>query len=203
MRSRGFAGGEPVAVGRRPIGLAVLLALAVAGCGSHASQPTGGAAAPSASGAPTAAPSSSPQGVPVHVIGRGTAFKPSIITDTKNGRKIYTIRTMLFEGDIAAGTAVLDQPHVTFVDKTGAVTIADAPKATVSQHDKSVLMTGGVHARTQDGAVLTCDTLRYDSSRERLFGEGHVVMTGPNGLSLTGDHLDGDVRLHDVKVTSG
>ena len=175
-------------------------ALLLAGCSSHPPQP-----AATATPAPGASPSPavSPTGVPVHVVGKGTALKPSIITDTKNGRKIYTIRTMLFEGDIASGTAELQQPHVTFIDKTGSVTIADAPKATVSQHDKSVLMTGGVHARTQDGAVLTCDTLRYDSARERLIGEGHVVMTGPNGLSLTGDHLDGDVRLHDVKVTSG
>lgn len=177
--------------------LAGLVALVAAtGCGSH-----GGTATPSpaASGMPTATPTP----IAVHVVGRGTSNTPSIITDTKQGRKIYTIRTLMFEGDIAAGIANLDQPHVTFVDKSGSVTIADAPKATVNQHDKSILMTGGVHARTQDGAILTCDTLRYDSDRERLYGEGHVVMTGPNGLMLTGDHLDGDVRLHDVKVTSG
>ena len=51
--------------------------------------------------------------------------------------------------------------------------------------------------------ILTCDNLRYDANRERLYGEGHVVLTSPNGLQLRGDHLDGDVRLHDVRVTSG
>jgi LPS export ABC transporter protein LptC len=139
-------------------------------------------------------------------VGRGNSHTPTVLTDTKQGRKIYTIRALVFEGDIGGssdGVATLEQPHVTFVDKTGSVTIADAPKATVMQRDKSILMTGGVHARTQDGAVLTCDTLRYDADNERLYGEGHVVMTGPNGLALNGDHLDGDVRLHDVKVTSG
>ena len=99
--------------------------------------------------------------------------------------------------------AVFSQPHVTFVDKTGAITIADAPKATVKQRDNSIDMTGGVHARTADGGVLTSYDLRYDATRERLYGEGHVVLTGPNGLQLRGDHLDGDVRLHDVRVTSG
>jgi hypothetical protein len=64
-------------------------------------------------------------------------------------------------------------------------------------------MTGGVHARTADGAVLTCDTLRYDAGTERFRGEGHIVVTGPNGDQLGGDHLDGDVRLRDARVTSG
>jgi lipopolysaccharide assembly outer membrane protein LptD (OstA) len=73
----------------------------------------------------------------------------------------------------------------------------------VKQRDNSIDMTGGVHARTADGGVLTCDDLRYDANRERMYGEGHVVLTGPNGLQLRGDHLDGDVRFHDVRVTSG
>jgi LPS export ABC transporter protein LptC len=179
-------------------GLAVLVC---AGCGS---QTAGPAASPSPAEAASAAPAApTPAPVPVHIVGRGNALKPSVITETKQGRTIYTIRTLMFEGDIASGVGVLQQPHVTFVDKSGAVTIADAPKATVDQHDKSIVMMRGVHARTQDGAVLTCDTLRYDSDRERLYGEGHVHLTGPNGLTLVGDHLDGDVRLRDVKVTSG
>ncbi|MGD0052941.1 MAG: LPS export ABC transporter periplasmic protein LptC [Vulcanimicrobiaceae bacterium] len=186
----------------QPWWLAASLALlAGAGCGSQTAGPD---ASPSPSpSVGSAAPAETPAPVPVHIVGRGSALKQNIITETKQGRTIYTIRTLMFEGDLAGGVGVLQQPHVTFVDKSGAVTIADAPKATIDQHDKSIVMMGGVHARTQDGAVLTCDTLRYDSDRERLYGEGHVVLTGPNGLTLVGDHMDGDVRLRDVKVTSG
>jgi LPS export ABC transporter protein LptC len=190
---------------RAPAGARALLACAcavlAAGCGPH------GAPRPHASTAPAAAgPTAAPTPVPVHVRGFGTKAQPSVLTGRKQGRRIYVIRALAFEGDIAGsanGSAVLEEPHISFVDRSGAVTTADAPKATVKQRDKSVLMTGGVHARTAEGAVLTCDTLRYDASTERFHGEGHVAVTGPNGDQLTGDHLDGDVRLHDARVTSG
>jgi LPS export ABC transporter protein LptC len=175
--------------------------LAAGGCGPHGAP---GPAASSQGPSPTPAASATP--VPVHVHGFGTKDKPSVLTGSKKGRRIYVIRALAFEGDIAGsadGSAVLQDPHITFVDRSGAVTVADAPKATVKQRDNSVLMTGGVHARTADGAVLTCDTLRYEARTERFHGEGHVAVTGPNGDQLTGDHLDGDVRLHDARVTSG
>jgi hypothetical protein len=174
---------------------AALAALLAAGCGPHG--------APAPGGSPGAAPTATP--VPVHVRGFGTKENPSVLTGTKKGRRIYVIRSTAFEGDIAGGadgSAVLQETHIAFFDRSGAVTIAEAPKATVKQRDKSVFMTGGVHARTADGAVLTCDTLRYDAGTERFRGEGHVLVTGPSGDQLGGDHLDGDVRLRDARVTS-
>jgi LPS export ABC transporter protein LptC len=188
--------GAPAAAVLLACGCAVL----AAGCGSHGGGSNGPAAAGSAGPSPTATP------LPVHVRGFGTKEQPSVLTGTKKGRRIYVIRSTSFEGDSAGGadgSAVLQETHITFVDRSGAVTIAEAPKATVKQRDKSVLMTGGVHARTAEGAVLTCDTLRYDAGTERFHGEGHVAVTGPNGEQLDGDHLDGDVRLHDARVTSG
>jgi LPS export ABC transporter protein LptC len=178
--------------------LVLLLAFALAACSSRAPD-----AAPAATARPLDAPSATT--VPVHVSGQGDASNPAVMTYSKQNRKIYTIRALSFEGDAVGtnGTGVFDRPHITFVDRTGSITIADAPKATAKQRDNSLDMTGGVHARTAEGGILTCDDLRYDAHSERLHGEGHVVLTSPNGLRLTGDHLDGDVRLHDVTVSSG
>ena len=178
---------------------AAALAAFVLAAGCTAPAPTG-----TASPAPRAV-TATPEPVPIHVRGVGNARTPTVLTETKNNRRRITVRALTVEGNLIGtdGVAVFAQPHVTFVDKTGAITIADAPKATVKQRDNSIDMTGGVHARTADGGVLTSDDLRYDANRERLYGEGHVVLTGPNGLQLRGDHLDGDVRLHDVRVTSG
>ncbi|BDE04742.1 hypothetical protein WPS_00180 [Vulcanimicrobium alpinum] len=178
--------------------LCTLLLLAVAaGCAPKAPAPApgGGSPAPTATATP----------VPVHVVGAGKPGQPAVLSETKANRKIYTIRAVQFEGDALGtnGVGRLDHPHITFYDKTGSVTVADAPKATVKQRDKSIDMTGGVHARTAEGGVLTCDSLRYDAGTERLLGTGHVVLTSPDGLRLSGDRLDGDVRLHDARVTSG
>lgn len=191
---------------------ALVLAAALAGCARPAppaaapsASPPASPAAATASPAParTAAPRATP--VPVHVQGAGSPNEPTILTQTVAGRRVYTIRALAFHGDVGggrSGAATLEQPHVTFVDKAGKTTIADAPKATVTQQDKSVVMTGGVHARTSDGSTLTCDTLRYDGRTERFHGMGHVRLTGPSGLVLGGNYLEADVRLHDVAVTT-
>jgi Lipopolysaccharide-assembly, LptC-related len=172
----------------------------LAGCAGRVSAPSSGPAssAPAATATATA--------VPVHVVGQGNALTPAVMTWSKANRKVYTIRALSFVGNAVGGTngsAVLERPHITFIDRTGSATVADAPKATVKQRDNSIDMMGGVRARTAEGGILTCDNLRYDATTERLHGEGHVVLTGPNGLQLNGDHIDGDVRLHDVKVWSG
>ena len=174
----------------------------LAGCGHGSSQPQ---ASPSPTPAAGVTPAARATQVPVHVVGKGNADTPAVMTWSKGNRKVYTIRALAFVGDAvggANGSGVLDRPHITFIDKGGS-TVADAPKATVKQRDNSIDMTGGVHARTAQGGLLTCDTLRYDAHSERLYGEGHVVLSAPNGLQLSGDHLDGDVRLSDVKVWSG
>ena len=185
---------------RKTLALLVLAVLAACARPSSVSGPAH--ATPSA--AATAPVSASPTPVPVHVSGEGNLNQPTILTETVRGRRVYTIRALAFRGDIGGsqdGIATLEQPHVTFLDKSGTITIADAPKATVTQRDKTVDMMGGVHARTSDGNVLTCDELRYDGNGEHFHGHGHVVMTGPTGLQLTGNYLEGDVRLRNVLVT--
>jgi LPS export ABC transporter protein LptC len=176
------------------------LVLLAAGC---AQQATGGAT--SASPAPIAAqPTASATAVPVHIETHGGGGQYVRIVETVRGRKAYTIRALSAIGErfgTNQATGALEQPHVTFVDRSGTTTIADAPKATVAERDKSVVMTGGVHARTSSGSLLSCDTLTYNANTERFHGEGHVRLTAPNGLQLGGDHLDGDVKLQDVRVT--
>ena len=180
--------------------LVVTLALLAAGCASHA--PAGGTAASPAPGAPR--PSSSATQVPIHVETRAGNGQYVTIVETVHGRKVYTIRALsgnMQRNGTNEATGELEQPHVTFKDKGGTTTIADAPKAHITERDKTVVMTGGVHAHTSGGSVLSCDTLTYNANTERFRGEGNVKLTAPNGLQLGGQHLDGDVKLQDVNVT--
>jgi lipopolysaccharide assembly outer membrane protein LptD (OstA) len=175
----------------------LLLAAALAACG----HPAGPAPAGPPAGAVPAATASP---VPVHVTSSGNG-RYTILTEMKHQRTIYIVRARSFVADTAAGrsatgSGTFDTPEITFVDRNGARTVADAPKAVLSSADKSVLMTGGVRARSQDGNVLACDRLRYDGNSERIHGDGHVVMQTPAGLTLTGDELDGDARLQNVRV---
>jgi LPS export ABC transporter protein LptC len=188
---------------RRNLGLVLAAVLAAAGCAPHADQ--GGGAAPSPSPA-APSPSASATQVPIRIETQGANGQYVRIVETNHGRKIYTIRALsgnMQRTGTSAAVGDLEQPHITFVDKNGTTTIADAPKAQVAERNKTVVMTGGVHAHTSSGSVLACDTLTYNGDTERFHGEGNVHLTAPNGLELSGQHLDGDVKLQDVTVTGG
>ncbi len=177
--------------------LELLLAAVLTACAHPATPPAN---------APNIAPAAdTPTPLPLHITSTGRAGQYTTLSEMKHQRTIYIIRATSFAADTATGrtptgSGTFLQPHITFIDRNGARTIADAPEAVLTSADKSVLMTGGVHARSQDGNVLSCDRLRYDGNTERIHGDGHVVMTTPTGLVLVGDELDGDARLQDVRV---
>ena len=175
----------------KPLAALVLLA---AGCAS----PRGGgtAASSAAPGSPAPEPSVTATAVPLHIETHGGEGQYVTIVETVRGRKVYTIRALSTVAErfgTNQATGLLEQPHITFVDRNGTTTIADAPKARVFERDKSVVMTGGVHAHTSGGSTLTCDSLNYNASTERLHGEGHVQLLAPDGLQLAGRYIDGDV----------
>jgi hypothetical protein len=183
---------------------ALLLSLAVlAACGGPSSTTT---STPAPSSRPT--PTEAPTNEPVHIETNSNGDKYiTVVQRVKDGsskrtRIAYQLRALASVADIVGTQSVVtfEQPHITFNDGRGKKLIADSPQAKITQRDKSVLMSGGVHARADDGSVLTCDTLRYDGRTEKLHGQGHVVLTGPNDLTLTGKYLEGDVRLDDVRV---
>lgn len=175
----------------------VILIALLAGCARHPSH---------ADVAQSATPVPAPSGtaVPIRIVTQGGDGKYTNVVQTVRGRKVYTIRALSSEGEqTGSGNAVatLEQPHVTFVDKSGTATIADAPKAHLTERDKNIVMTGGVHATTSNGSVMTCDVLTYNGQTERLHGDGHCRIVGSNGVEMTGNHVDGDVRLQEVKIT--
>ncbi len=173
---------------------AIGLVLLLAACAPVANQPAASPAPSATSGGPSA--------LPVHVVSSGNGAYTTL-SEMKAGRTLYTIRATSFVADSTGdqgGSGSFESPHITFHDRSGGATVADAPKADLHGADKSVIMTGGVRARSQDGNVLHCDRLRYDGKTERVHGEGHVRLETPAGLILVGDVLDGDARLRDVVV---
>ncbi len=181
--------------------LARLVAIVV--CGLLAACRGSGPAAQSSS-PPGSAPPGTPTPLPLHVVSTGNG-RYTTLTEMKRGRRLYTIRASSFVADTAAGESssgngTFDAPQITFVDRAGGATVATAPKAVLTGADKSVVMTGGVRARSQDGNVLHCDRLRYDGQSERVHGDGNVRLATPSGLILVGDTLDGDARLQNVLV---
>jgi len=191
----------------RSVVFGVLLAFATA-CGP--SHPTA-TVTPSPAASPAPGPAATQLPIRVVTNSSGSEYATMVQTTTDPGstqsRKLYDVKYRSSVGERTSGTnavLTLDRPHIIFRDRTGKQLVADAPKAKITQQDKNVYMSGGVHARTQDGSVLTCDRLRYDGRTEKLQGDGHVVLTSPRGsnsLAMTGEHIYGDVRLDHIRIT--
>jgi LPS export ABC transporter protein LptC len=162
---------------------------------------------------PASGPQTSPSSVtppaassatPLYVRSNAVGSKYIYVTEQKRSRKVYVLRADEQRAEyFGTGTGRSDftNPHVIFYDAPGRTLTADAPAGTVFERDKTVLMTGGVRARTSDGKTLTCDTLHYNDATGRLLGEGNVVLTSPLGEQLRGQRLDADVRLSKLVMT--
>ncbi len=185
---------------RKAVGVGMLVVCAACSAPPHAAtSPT-----PAATPARTAEPTSEPVHIETNSSGDKYITVVQRVTDpsSKRTRIAYRLRALSSQADIVGTQSVVtfERPHIIFNDRTGKTLIADSPQARITQRDKSVVMHGGVRARAGDGSVLTCDTLRYDGRTEKLHGQGHVQLTGPNDLTLTGKYLEGDIRLDDVRV---
>ncbi len=163
---------------------------------------------PPAPSAPQGSPSPSlPPGAPATPLdlhSRRVGSQYIYVTEQKGSRRVYVLRADEQRAEYFGentGRSDFTNPHVIFYDAPGRTLTADAPAGTVFERDKTVVMTGGVRARTSDGKTLTCDTLHYNDATGRLLGEGHVVLTSPLGEQLRGQRLDADVRLSKLVMT--
>jgi lipopolysaccharide assembly outer membrane protein LptD (OstA) len=98
------------------------------------------------------------------------------------------------------GRSEFVNPHIIFTGREGQKLIADAPHAVILVKERNLLMDGGVHARTSDGMTVRSDTLTYNEATDRLHGSGRVVVTTPRGERLTGDRIDADLRLSQMRI---
>lgn len=174
--------------------------LGLGGCG-HGSP----AAGPSPAPTPAATPARGPTTVPVTVTENGTAHSPYIyITKQKKNRIVYVMRADSGTGvhiSEKSGRSDFVNPHVTFHESGNRTLVVDAPHATVQERDRSVLMTGGTHARNNEGMTLKSDTLRYDDGQEMLYGQGNVLITTAHNEQLSGQRFDYNLQTTEIHVT--
>jgi LPS export ABC transporter protein LptC len=179
----------------------------LAGCGSSGSHGAGdGATAspsplPSPSAAATAFVSTAP---PIDFHGSRIGSRYVYATKRKGTKQVYVLRAdtvnAVYNGT-ATGRSAFTNPHVVFYGDAGKRLHADAPAGTVEEKDKTVVMTGGVRARTDDGMTLRSDVLRYDDETQIVHGTGHVVVTFPQGEELQGETVDWNLRDGHINVT--
>ena len=148
-------------------------------------------------------PSTSP-GVPrVQFTVVGTAKKRLVTTMTRNNRVKVKIVALREEGSDANGVSrgTFHTVGATFYDQHANTLTARSPQAYVDQGDprKTITMFDDVHA-TSGRHVLSCNRLVYSEADDTIHGDGDVVVTGPDGMRLTGNHFDSDIALTNIRM---
>lgn len=182
---------------KRAWGLAAVAALSAA-CTPHPAQQSAQATA-------TPAPSASATAglPPITVRSKGNAQQPVRIVQQQGNRKIYeliarsTESTMQSQSDFR-GT--FSDTHVTFYGTDGTKLVGSAPVTAIDKAKQTVAMRGGVHAKTSDGIVLTCDQLEYNRGTGKLHGTGNVHIVSSQGYTLSGSSFTSDLKLTQVHM---
>jgi LPS export ABC transporter protein LptC len=157
------------------------------------------------SSGPKSAPSSSAQPIMLRDISVRDNSRYVYLTERRrDNSKVYTLRADANVSESAGqgtGRSDFTNPHIIFAERTGETLVADAPRATIFEGRKSIVMSGGVHARTSDGMLLQCDTLTYSEATDRLHGAGDVQVVTPRGERLSGDRIDANLRLSEMQLS--
>lgn len=184
--------------------LAVLwLVFALAsGC---APQATGhGGASPSSAAQPVPTAKETGDRTPISFVAPRVGDKFIYLTKQRRNRKVYVLRADAEKGQYFGedtGRSSFVNPHVTFFGNDGKQLTADAPAGVVVEQAKTVLMSGGVHAHTQDGVTLVSDSMVYDDNTQMIHARGNVVMDSAQGSELRGDVLDWSLKTGAVDVS--
>lgn len=187
----------------RPVHAVLWLSLAVAsGCGPSASQHPVASASPAAQPIPTA--KGTDDRTPISFVAPRIGDKYIYLTKQRRNRKVYVLRADAEKGQYFGedtGRSTFVNPHVIFYGSDGKQLVADAPAALVIEAAKMVQMSGGVHARSQDGVDLHSDTMTYDDGTQTIHAQGNVVMNSPQGTELRGNTLDWNLKTGAIDVS--
>jgi len=178
--------------------LALVLA---AGCGRSPAHPPPPTGAPTALPVPTAKETA--DRTPITFVAPRTGDKYVYLTKQRRNRKIYALRADAEKGEYFGantGRSSFVNPHIVFYGSGGKQLTADAPTGIVLEREKTVLMSGGVSARSQDGVHLVSDAMTYDDASETIHARGDVVMDSPDGSQLRGTTLDWNLHSGAIDV---
>jgi hypothetical protein len=187
--------------GRRLAAAGLGLALASA-CAPHGTGQTGASGTAAAKPGPTAKETG--DRTPISFVAPRVGDKFIYLTKQRRNRKVYVLRADAEKGQYFGedtGRSSFVNPHVTFFGSDGKQLTADAPAGVVVEQAKTVLMSGGVHAHTQDGVTLTSDTMLYDDNTQTILARGNVVMDSTQGTELRGDILNWSLKTGAVDVS--
>jgi LPS export ABC transporter protein LptC len=95
---------------------------------------------------------------------------------------------------------LLDKPVIEFFNRQGErTTTLVSEKGKYSEETRDMLAYGNVVVRSVDGDILETDSLRWDSTTDKITTDNFVTLTQGNNV-ITGWELEADPNLNSVDI---
>ena len=120
---------------------------------------------------------------------RAMEYQSNFLSEEKNGRVIWDLRSESTTVDMATQATVFKNPIAHYYREDGTVLTLTAPDGTYASDTKNVKLFGGVKATVTDGSALTSNALEWVAGEDRLVATGKAVLSRP-GIEARGDKIE-------------
>ncbi|WP_026759476.1 LPS export ABC transporter periplasmic protein LptC [Selenomonas ruminantium] len=131
--------------------------------------------------------------------GRFMSYDGNVLSEEKNGRKIWDLTAEHIDVDVKTRDAKLEKLKGHFYAEDGRVVEVTADKGTYEDKTKNIVIAGNVDVKNSDGARLTSDELRWEAAKQLLAAVGSAKVTKEDMLA-TGERIESSDGFNKVKV---
>lgn len=128
------------------------------------------------------------------------AYEGNAISEEKDGRKIWDLTADVIEVDPETKNMTLKNIDGVFYQDGGKTVALKAPTAFYDTKARDLAISGGVQAKTNDGATFQADRVFWQGTEEVFRGEGNV-RAEKEDMVLSGDRIETDAGMKKIKVT--
>lgn len=127
------------------------------------------------------------------------SYEGNSISEEKDGRKIWDLTAEVIEVDPDTKNMTLKKIDGVFYQEDGKTVSLKAPTAFYDTKSRDLAISGGVQAKTNDGATFAAEQVFWQGEQEIFYGEGNVQAEKDDTV-LSGDRIETDAGMKKIKV---
>lgn len=133
---------------------------------------------------------------------RVMTYDGNVITEEKDGRKLWELTAQSMEVDIDTQDASIENMDAKFYTEDGRVLHVTAPKASYKAKDKFLTVEGGITGDSTDGAHLKADRLEWSAKENQLSLIGSAeLQRDSDAIKAQGDKIESMDGFNKFKIS--
>ena len=116
------------------------------------------------------------------------SYENNTVSEERDGRTVWTLTARQVSVDIDTNDTAMQGIEGTFYSEDGRTLTLHSDEGRMDHETRDVVLTGGVHAETSDGAVLTARELKWTAAESSLTAAGDARVVRDD-LRAAGDRI--------------